>query len=428
MNRRQHIKDLGITVLGTSLSPLVKVNHFDFAAQQAMPSPGEVLQESIRFADRITGRQVLQLTSKRDFNQKPTYHIGSGFSGDSRFLPIVSWNNDFSSCLMLADLETGSLKVTDSTEPTSEFSYVKAGNDVSVVPASGKVVAGLSARLLKVLDIKSGKLEMLLPDVGANYTLGHPIGSIDGKVVYVPKMKAIPPKTTDFEPYRTVEYLEINLQTGKTRTAFTDQGHRNNHLIPNPKNPDLWLIDRDLPPGFAKGGDGGKTTRCWILNIKTGELKEVRPQAENRFQVHGNWNFEGTHVYYHGLARLPENRENPKSFNGNSHYIGVADLNGKVVWEKTFPYSTYGHVSSHSLENTIILDGLITDNQLTGIHWAKRDALNEPAISLYGTHGSDWASIGQHAHPHCQNSPDGRWLSYNRSYNGRSDVYGLRIS
>jgi hypothetical protein len=68
----------------------VKANHFDFAAQQAMPSPGEVLQESIRFADRITGRQVLQLTSKRDFNQKPTYHIGSGFSGDSRYLPIVT--------------------------------------------------------------------------------------------------------------------------------------------------------------------------------------------------------------------------------------------------------------------------------------------------------------------------------------------------
>jgi hypothetical protein len=74
---------------------------------------------------------------------------------------------------MLADLETGSLKVIDSTEPNSDFSYVKAGNDVSVVPASGKVVAGLSARLLKVLDIKSVKLEMLLPDVGTDYTLGQ---------------------------------------------------------------------------------------------------------------------------------------------------------------------------------------------------------------------------------------------------------------
>lgn len=427
MNRRQHLRSLGLSALGATLAPAVLAQQTDTKPATPMPAIGDVLNESLRFADSITGRPVIQLTSKRDFNQKPTYHIGSGFSADSRLLPVVSWNADQSSCLMLANLETGELKVLDVTEAGAEFSYFKAGNDMSMLPKAGKVVAGLSARMLKLFDLKTGKAEVLLPDVGKDFTLGHPIGSIDGKSVYVPKMKTIPPDTKDFAPYCSVEYLEINISSGKTRTVFTDNGHRNNHMMPNPQNPDLWLIDRDLPPGFGRGSDGGKTTRSWILNIKTGALTEVRPNAANRFQVHGNWNFDGTHVYYHGLAQLPDKRENPRSFNGNTHYIGVADLQGKIVWEKNFPHSWYGHVSSHERENTIVLDGLITENQLTGIHWNKRDTLNEPAISLYGTHRSDWANIGQHAHPHCQVSPDGRWLSYNRSYEGRSDVYALRL-
>jgi hypothetical protein len=296
-----------------------------------------------------------------------------------------------------------------------------------MIPQSGKLVAGLSARMLKIFDVRTGKSEVLLPDVGSEFNLGHPIGDLEGKKVFVPKMKAIPPDTHDLIPYCSVEYLEIDLKSKNVKQVLVDEGKRNNHLIPYPKNPDLWLIDRDLPPRFAKGGDGGKTTRCWILNIKTKELNEIRPQAQNRFQVHGNWNFEGSHIYYHGLALPPGKRENPKSFIGNSHYIGVANLQGKVVWEKQFPKSWYGHVSSHTKENLIVLDGLITENLITGIRWKKWEKSTKPEICLFGHHGSDWANIGQHAHPHCQISPDGNWISFNRSYGGRSDVYALRI-
>lgn len=427
MNRRQHLQKMGLGLAGS----LLATNSFSIAKNENEKSPipalGEIWQESKAQLDPVTGRTLLQITSKRDFNQKPTYHIGSGFSSDGQKLPIVSWNEDGASCLMLADLRAGNLKVIDVPEPGSSFSYVKAGNDLSMIPSTGKLVAGLSARMLKIFDIQTGKGEILLPDVGPDFTLGHPIGSIDGKKVFVPKMKIIPPGTQDFKPYCLVDYLEIDLNSKANRSVFVDEGHRNNHLIPNPVNPDLWLIDRDLPPGFARGGDGGKTTRCWILNIRTGQLTEVRPKAENRFQVHGNWNFEGTHVYYHGLAMPPEKRENPKSFNGNSHYIGVSDLAGKVVWEKSFPKSWYGHVSSHPKEYMVVLDGLITESHITGVRWDKRDATGEPEIVLFGNHGSDWGNIGQHAHPHCQLSPDGKWLSYNRSYAGRSDVFVLKV-
>ena len=98
-----------------------------------------------------------------------------------------------------------------------------------------------------------------------------------------------------------------------------------------------------------------------------------------------------------------------------------------MVWEKTFPYSYYGHVSSHETSNVIILDGLISNDFITGIRWDKIDKSGKPLIELNGNHQSDWKPIGQHAHPHCQVSPNGKWLSYNRSYDNRSDVYALRI-
>jgi hypothetical protein len=397
--------------------------------ESSIPEVGTIFNEAIPLQDKCTGRKLIQLTTARDFNQKPTYHIKSGFSADSRYIPIVTWNNDQSSALMRADINTGELLVLDKTHTNSIFNFVKAGNDVSIIPAASKIVAGLSGRQVKVYDLSGKKAEVLIDDIGEGKILGHPIGSADGNYVYIPSMVALPDdyqKLTDFSPYTEVTYLRADVKTGKIEILLTDKGCRNNHVIPNPRNTDLLLLDRDLPPGFGRGGDGGKNTRCWIYNIKSGKFIEIRPKAKNRFQVHGNWNYNGTHVYYHGLAEMPEDRKQ-KSFNGNLHYIGVADLDGNVVWEKTFPYSYYGHVSSHETENCIILDGLITNDLITGIRWDKRDSCGEPEILLYGTHRSDWKPIGQHAHPHCQVSPDGKWLTYNRSYENRSDVFALRI-
>jgi hypothetical protein len=102
-------------VAGSWLSPWALAHSITKNKKAGIPPTGEILQESISTLDPVSGRQVWQLTSKRDFNQKPTYHFASGFSADSSSIPIVSWNEDGASCLMIADLITGKLRVLDST-------------------------------------------------------------------------------------------------------------------------------------------------------------------------------------------------------------------------------------------------------------------------------------------------------------------------
>jgi len=112
---------------------------------------------------------------------------------------------------------------------------------------------------------------------------------------------------------------------------------------------------------------------------------------------------------------------------GSEHFIGVARANGDVVWEKVFPYLYYGHVSSHSRENVIIVDNLLAYEFILGIHWQERDAYDIPRVELIAKHNSTYAPGAQTRHPHCQMSKDGRWLSYNSQFDERSDVYVLRM-
>ncbi|HSH78708.1 MAG TPA: hypothetical protein VLA19_09275, partial [Herpetosiphonaceae bacterium] len=130
---------------------------------------------------------------------------------------------------------------------------------------------------------------------------------------------------------------------------------------------------------------------------------------------HTNWNVRGDRVIYHG----------PSSRGGQ--YIGAIDRNGEVLWERWFPAPYYGHVSTHTRAEAIVTDGLLTPDLVTAIYYEDRDATGTPRIEVLARHATQWGSPpGQYSHPHCHMSPDGRWLSYNRSENGRCDVYLVR--
>jgi hypothetical protein len=47
-----------------------------------IPQKSEEFNESFVFQDEATGRLTRRLTSYRQFNQKPTYHLNDGFSND----------------------------------------------------------------------------------------------------------------------------------------------------------------------------------------------------------------------------------------------------------------------------------------------------------------------------------------------------------
>ena len=48
---------------------------------------------------------------------------------------------------------------------------------------------------------------------------------------------------------------------------------------------------------FGWRSDNGKTSRAWVLNIRTGDLQEVRP-LNTHGQMHANWSADGEMVYY----------------------------------------------------------------------------------------------------------------------------------
>lgn len=388
-------------------------------AQKEIPPVGTVFNEAVWTADSVTGRKLLRLTQFRDFNQTPTYHINTCFSSDSKSMVFASWNKNGASALLSGNMETGDITVIAVAQAGEKAHF--NGNNICMIPATGKAAAVRGGKVY-LYDLSTLEEKCLLT-AEEGYGFGHPAGSVDGKTIFVTKMPQYNREKDDPWPAALAIYYSIDLETGKVKEFFRDSS-RSNHTVACPSNPDLLLIDRDLPPKYGHGGDDGKTSRVWLLNISTQKLTEIRPQNSHRFQIHSNWSFDGKHVYYHGVSH---DNPFPEVMKAKPHFIGVADLSGKIVWEKVFPNFTYGHISSHSAKNAIITDGLIFRNMITEILWEETDLQNFPVINILGAHNSGPHTLGQYAHPHCIMSPDSRYLSYNRGYTNRSDVFILNV-
>jgi len=379
------------------------------SAQRSQPiSPkGAIFNESEWIVDAVTGRPTLRLTKNRNFNHIPTYHLNACFSNDSRYIIFSTISKGYGSALIHADVTNGDCRVIAASKDEKAFRYF-----ISLIPGSD-YAASSELGTVTVFNLKTLEERVLYKAPQGEY-LSHPEGSPDGKKIYVNQLSDdLGEKGA--EATNRMSIIEIDIASGKSKLIFSDES-RGKHVIANPVNPDLLLINRDFPPNFAKGSDNGKTTREWILNIKTGALTECRPNNPSRFTLHSNWSYDGKYVYYHG-----EGSER------GTHYIGVADLNGKVVWEATFPYFYYGHMCSHTQKHALFTDGLLFPNLITELDWTKPDKNNVPPIVIYGAHNSGSHTFGQHTHPHCHMSPDAQKVAYNKGSEKHSDIYILFI-
>ncbi len=371
---------------------------------------GDRFNESVSFADPVTSKPSRRLTQRRDFNQTPTYHLNACFSADSRYLVMASWDAEGDSYLLRAEVATGEITVLSVLPSASGEDY--NGNNVSLVQASQWAAAN-TGKMLRLCHLETLEERVLLDLTGTEQRFGHPIGSIDGTKIFIPRMtkRVIPGETKDV----SVMHLEVDIATGGTRELFFDEGRACNHVVPNPVDPNLLLIDRDLPPKFAHGGDEGRTSRVWVLNRITGAVTEIRPRDAHRFQIHSNWNCTGDLVFHHGRSAQ------------GGHYIGASDAAGRSVFERWYPEFHYGHMCTHPSEDVMITDGLFTSDLVIKIHYREPDSSGAPRLEVLARHSSDW-SKGQQSHPHCHVSRDGRWLSYNKGEAGRSDVYVVKIA
>ncbi len=338
-------------------------------------------------------------------------------------------------------METGELTVIAVNDGIGQFNenyhapYVPGTNQGGFT--GGKIcvlktnyIAAVVGKSLRIYDLETYEEKILIDNIGDEYYFGNPIGSIDGTKVIVTRAPFHPdyaqgntrPNRDKKEAWieefggMPTTYLQIDIESGNVKEVHKEEVGGSHHVQPCPSEPHIWLIDRDFPPKFWAGGDNFQSTRAWLLNTKNNNLIEIEPEDDYGFQVHSTWSKNGDKIYYHGPSK-----------NGGQ-YIGVADLQGDIIWEHHILGDNYGHVSTHTGKEAIITDGLITPDMITAIHYNKTNYTGVPQIELLAQHNTQWdGMVGQYPHPHCHMSPDGKWLSYNKAENGRTDVCLVRI-
>lgn len=413
---------------------------------------GATFNESELLRDTATARPTRRLSCRGLLNNTPTYHYDSAFSSDSRFL-VLTTTRFGQSAILRADLETGDLAVLASMPG---FGALRAGNAneivgggggylatrVALAKASGWIVAA-ARRQLRAVHIQTLEERVLIDELEDGLMFGVPAARCDGRKAYVPVSPDHPDRgdaarqpersynqalIEDFGG-RPTTLVEVDIETGERRDVHHEPIGGTAHVLPNPTDPDLLLFDIDLPPTFSYYGDNCQSPRAHILRLSTGEKVPLRPRNAHQFQSHTNWNRTGERVYYHGPAQ--EGHEQPVRQGGRigEMFVGVSDLDGNSIWELNMPEYFYGHVSTHPTQEAIVTDALVSADLVTALHYEDRDRNGCPRIEILARHSTDWQAMGgQHPHPHCHVSPDGRWLSYNRAANGRTDVYVVHLS
>lgn len=403
MNRREFLGAAAAAQITMSATAQSLIN------AAAPLTKGERFNESQEFFDAATGRPSRRLTSKRRWNQTPTYTKNACFSADSRSLVLATEDEAGNSAILKCDVETGEMFVvatSDEVKGTPGKPNIN-GNNLAINQAGNWVAANVKGSI-RLWDLKTLEQRIVYTCNEDVVYLGHPIGSVDGKLVFFTVQKSDPSNIigdrgtgrTLFPTFNgaSTDFMEANLATGKVRVIHHDDRAGCNHLVACPADPDLLLIDRDWPLDIR-----ASTSRDWLLNYKTGKLTEIRPLDSCRFVLHSNFNGPGDRVYYHG----------PSSKGGQ--YFGVADLEGKIVWESWVPQNFYGHMSTHPQWDALISDGIFSDAYVCAVFYKELDSTGAPRLQILAKHSTDWDhKYGQYSHPHCHVSPDGRWLTYNR--------------
>ena len=399
-----------------------------------MNHKGETWNESEVYCDPVTLRRVRRVTRSGLYNQTPTYHTGTGWTADGETVIFAAARNG-GSALCRCDVRTG-----DITQLTELFAGVgcldelhkqngnAVGNGLGVtmlncVAPHNHWAVYVQARSLRAVNIDTLEDRLLIPNYGEAFIAGMP--SIDPleQHVILPVMSAHPEINAGQYPTKSymqhfevdgpeVHFLQVPLTGGPVEEVYAEQGVGCAHCPHNLVDPNLVLIDRDLPPRFW-GGSDGKTNRIWTLNLATKQLTELPNQDAAKFQVHSVWTWDGEAVAYHGSSAL------------GGYYIGVVSKEGQTIREYKFTRAAnYGHVSAMAQRPAILLDGNLTNDMLLLLDYEKET----PRIEMIARHATNWGGLPwQYSHPHPQSDPTGRYISFNAVDRGRSDVFIVEV-
>jgi hypothetical protein len=386
---------------------------------------GDTWNESSVYKDAWTLRECRRLTTLGEINQTPNYHTNIGFTADSETLVFWTKRED-RGAVCKVQVATGD--ITQLTDPVANFGYephIQGGPypRMCLAPQSRWLVY-TEMRTLRAVHLDTLEEKTLIREIGTEWEIGYPSVSADEQFAILPLSPMHPQVAAGarvtasyFEHFSGGEsmrfrLLQVPLMGGESEVVYQEEGCRSFHSVHSPVNNDLILIDRDFPPRYW-GGSDGKTTRIWTLRLSSGVLTELASQDANCFQVHAVWTWDGENIIYHGQSA------------SGGHFIGLCDQGGKTVREWDFSGAPhYGHISAMAGRPALILDGNLSNNLLMWLYYND----DQPRVEVIAAHDTQWDTIlGQAPHPHPLSSPDGRWISFNRARNGRTEIVVVRV-
>ena len=396
---------------------------------------GRTWNESEVYTDSLTGRPVRRLTTCGRINQTPTYHTGSGFSADGRFMVFVSVRED-ATWVIRAEVGTGELKALWRAPGIGDRSYIHRGMALNVADVDGRGICGnrlclapLSGwavftceRAILAVHAETCETRILLDDCGEEWIFGAPCVSPDERYAAIALSSAHPERRKGKKPTRdyldfpnhAMRLIRVPLCGGGQPEILYERtgGAQSAHCAFCPMDNDLLYFDLDLAPGYWCGSDG-KTPRIRLLDLTTGKARPLKKNYPGPFQVHQAWLWDGSGLAYHGPLR------------GGGEYVGIAAADGGTLWERTYPRAgAYGHLTPDAKRPALILDGLSFSDRLSWLYYDEDGPDGGAKLEPICLHATEWGSLpGQYSHPHPLTDASGRWISFTAAGGGRSDVY-----
>jgi hypothetical protein len=377
--------------------------------------------ESSAHPDPETGLTVHRLTSRREWNTQPTYHV-NGFLDDGRiaFAAVDGGRQN----IYAAGLAGGGIRQLTQGKGTCYVFQERAegrgdgkGTDAFHMVAGYRThrVYFVEGNELKSVDADTLEESVLhvLPD---EWICGVVEISHDEKIVLLP---LLPRACFDTDGglaeflrrcdrmHLTSTLLGVRTDGSGADVLWEDAGRFVGHAMFSPVSTRHILADRATDP------DRPEVPLLWIIDVEDGKTWPLA--TRNPKTGHSSWLWDGSGALTHGV--VPRGMEHE-----GAEYIQLLDFDGAERWIGfQGPPRYYGHCHS-TPDGVIVTDAIFREDALTAVV-PRGDSYARRTLCV---HGTSWPGFGQLTHPHPHASPDGKWIVFGSYRNGRKDIYALR--
>ncbi len=370
--------------------------------------------EQYQHVDRVSGREILQLTNYLGHSYQFYFTHPCWLNGGRSF--IFNSERENQSNLFRYDLATGLItQLTDFTTRTGAKGCLSPGTNCLYTWTD----SGLQELKLHSLE------ERLVCDLPRPWVPAGPAATADGRHVCVLLVEglngaATPRKPSQdggsaalFKSHPRTRIVRIDVATGRIDVLHEDRRYIA-HVNTSPTQPDLLTFCHEGPWEQVD-------QRIWGLNLDTGKVWPIRPQNGDFSVVAEHWFADGKRIGFRSHLRG----------SGDTRFGHIRFDNKDPVEAELSAYSRH----FHSLDGSLVVGDGSPVYPLPAI--VNRCA-TWPYILLYPWtdngyatariltyHGSTFNVNPAHCHPHI--TPDGQHVMYTSDTSGYANIYLVEI-